>query len=102
MALFEEAITTRRRSNNHFNQQTGQGYINGNPQLLPNQIKQTTSPMLDTSPDSNYIKIGSYSNPPLGGNISKLESPTTTMQHRCPSSPRCRFDLLTKWSPVIR
>ena len=31
MALFEEAITTRRRSNNHFDQQTGQGYINGNP-----------------------------------------------------------------------
>ena len=31
MALFEEAVTTRKRSNNYFNQQTGQGYINGNP-----------------------------------------------------------------------
>ena len=31
MALFEEAVTTRKRSNNYFNQQTGQGYINGKP-----------------------------------------------------------------------
>ena len=31
MALFEETVTTRRRSNNYFDQQTGQGYINGTP-----------------------------------------------------------------------
>mgnify|MGYP003323840224 CR=1 FL=1 len=31
MALFEETVTTRTRANNYFNQQTGQGYINGNP-----------------------------------------------------------------------
>ena len=31
MALFEEDITTRKRSNNYFDQQTAQGYINGAP-----------------------------------------------------------------------
>tara|TARA_Y200000002_G_scaffold193259_1_gene159626 strand:- start:763 stop:2523 length:1761 start_codon:yes stop_codon:yes gene_type:complete len=31
VALFEEDITTRKRSNNYFDQQTAQGYINGAP-----------------------------------------------------------------------